>query len=131
MTLTGAGIASSEGLGLRSHELSGASGRQQTTAAMSGALFIMSWRTAIFVLVTVLVCYFCFAYTGLVIRGICFLGSLFLAIMAFAFFQHAVLFRNKWRAATTGKRRTPPGQSVIAGSVFLLLAIALMVYCFH
>ena len=82
-------------------------------------------------LVTVLVCYLCFAHTGLVIRGICFLASIFLAIMAFSYFEHAVVFRDKWKTATTGKRRTPPGQSIVAGSVFLLLAIATMVYCFH
>jgi hypothetical protein len=92
----------------------------------------MSRRTSISLLVvTVLVCYLCFAHTGLVVRGICFLASIFLAIMAYCFFEHAVLFREKWRTATSGKRRTPPGQSIIAGSVFLLLSIASMVYCFH
>lgn len=73
----------------------------------------------------------CFAYTNIVIRVICFLVSLFLVLMASAFFEHAVSFRNKWRTATSGKRRTPPGQSVIAGLVCLGLSIAFMLYCFH
>ncbi|MGZ5543545.1 MAG: hypothetical protein ACXWIU_02625, partial [Limisphaerales bacterium] len=81
--------------------------------------------------VTALVVYLCFAHAVLAIRGISFLVSICLAIMAYCFFEHAVLFRNKWRTATNGKRRTPPGQSVIAGSVLLLLAIASMVFCFH
>jgi hypothetical protein len=88
-------------------------------------------RSISLVLVTALVCYLCFAHTGLVIRGICFLASVSLAIMAFCYFEHAVVFRDKWKTATSGKRRTPPGQSIVAGSVFLLLAIASMVYCFH
>jgi hypothetical protein len=92
----------------------------------------MSRRRDISLLVvTVLVCYLCFAHTSLVIRGICFLVSISLAIMAYCFFEHAVLFRHKWKTATSGKRRTPPGQSIIAGSVILLLAIASMIYCFH
>jgi 4-hydroxybenzoate polyprenyltransferase len=92
----------------------------------------MNSRTSILLLVvTALVCYLCFAQTQLVIRGICFLVSIALAIMAYCYFEHAVLFRDKWQAATSGKRRTPPGQSVIAGSIFLLLAIASMVFCFH
>jgi hypothetical protein len=92
----------------------------------------MNKRTSIsLLLVTVLVCYLCFAHTGLVIRVVCFLASVLLAIMAFCYFEHAVVFRDKWKTATSGKRRTPPEQSIVAGSVFLLLAIASMVYCFH
>jgi hypothetical protein len=89
------------------------------------------WTSILLLLVTVLVCYLCFAHTHLVIRGICFLVSIVLAIMAYCYFEHAVLFRDKWKTATSGKRRTPPGQSVIAGSVFLVLAIASMIFCFH
>jgi len=80
-------------------------------------------------MVTVLVCYLCFAHTSLVVRVVGFLVSIGLAIMAYCFFEHALLFRDKWKTATTGKRRTPPGQSIIAGSVFLLLAIATIIYC--
>jgi hypothetical protein len=89
------------------------------------------WTSMSLLLVTVLVCYLCFAHTVLVVCGICFVVSVFLAVMAFFYFEHAVAFRDKWKTATSGKRRTPPGQSIVAGSVFLLLAIASMVYCFH
>jgi len=92
---------------------------------------MIRWESILWVLLTGLVCYLCFAYTHLVIRGICFLVSVFLAINAYCYFEHAVVFRDKWQIATSGKRRTPPGQSVIAGSVFLVLAIASMIYCFH
>ena len=86
------------------------------------------WKS---ILLLALVCYFCFEHPDLVIRGVCFFTSIFLAIMAYCYFEHAIRFRNEWKTATSGKRRTPPGQSVIAGSIFLLLAIASMVYCFH
>ncbi len=89
------------------------------------------WTSILLWAVTALVVYLCFAHTGLAIRGISFLVSIGLAIMAYCFFEHAVLFLNKWRTATTGKRRTPPGQSVIAGSILSLLAIASMLFCFH
>jgi hypothetical protein len=92
-------------------------------------LALMSdWRAVVFSLVIIGAC---FAYANLVLRALCFLVSLFLAIMAFCFFEHAVIFRDEWQTATSGKRRTPPGQSIIAGSLFLLLAIASMIYCFH
>jgi len=89
------------------------------------------WTSIRLAVVTLLVCYVCFAYTNIFIRVLSFLVAVFFAINAYCFFEHAVLFRNKWQTATTGKRRTPPGPSVVAGSIFLALAIGLMVYCFH
>lgn len=91
-------------------------------------LVLENWRV---LAATAVVIVLCDAYAGLVLRLVCFVVSLFLALLAFAHFEHAVLFREKWRTATTGKRRTPPGQSVIAGLVFLALAILSMLGCFH
>jgi hypothetical protein len=55
----------------------------------------------------------------------------FLGFNAYCFFEHAVLFREKWKTATTGKRRIPPGESAITGFLFLVLAVALLAYCFR
>jgi hypothetical protein len=80
--------------------------------------------------VMVLFVWVCFAFPVIVVRVLGILASIFLALNAYCFFEHAVLYRDKWETATTGKRRTPPGQSVIAGSIFLALAVALIVFCF-
>ena len=53
-------------------------------------------------------------------------ASLPALVMAFVFFEHAILFRKTWMTATTGKRRTPPGQSVLIGFIALLIAAALI-----
>jgi hypothetical protein len=90
----------------------------------------MSSRTFFSLLVATVLVYLCFMHAALVIRGICFLVSIFSSINAYCYLEHAVLFRNKWKTAESGKRRTPPGQSIIVGSIFLLLAIASMIFCF-
>jgi hypothetical protein len=91
-------------------------------------ILVQDWR---FVVATVAICFVCFAYMNAVVRVSCFLVSVVLAIVAYCYFEHAVLFHDQWKTATTGKRRTPPGQSMVIGSVFLLLAIASMIYAFH
>ena len=95
---------------------------------------VYAFMSKLFILmsvVTVAVCYLCFTHTFLVIRGACFIASICMAIMAYCFFEHAILFRDKWQTATSGKRRTPPKESVISGIILLTLAIALMVFCFR
>jgi hypothetical protein len=72
----------------------------------------------------------CFVCPRFVIRALGVIVSLFLALNSYFFFEHAVLYRDKWKTATSGKRRTPPAQSVIAGFIFLVAAIALMIFCF-
>jgi hypothetical protein len=91
-------------------------------------LLMKDWKIAV---ASALVIFVCFAYTNIAIRVICFLVSVFLAIMAYCYFEHAVLFRDKWKTVTSGKRRTPPGQSVIIGSVLMALAAVSMVCCFY
>lgn len=81
-------------------------------------------------LVTALVCYLLFAHTDLVIRGVCFLVSIVLAFMAYCFFDHAVRYRKKWMRFS-GKRATPPKESLVTGLVLLALALASMIYCFR
>jgi len=81
--------------------------------------------------VAILAGYFCFTYFNIALRIACFLVSVPLAIMAYCFLEHAVLFRKEWRTTTSGKMRTPPGPSIIAGLVFLALATGLIICCFH
>lgn len=81
-----------------------------------------------FLLVLLLIIGVCIAYPHVAFRAACFLISLFLALNAYFYFEHAVLFRDKWQTATTGKRRTSPGQAIIVGLIFLVAAIALMFY---
>jgi hypothetical protein len=75
--------------------------------------------------------YFFFAHPNIVTRIVCFIVSLFMALNSYFYFEHAVVFRHKWQTATSGKRRTPPGQAVIAGSILLALTVAGMYWCFH
>lgn len=91
----------------------------------------MSKASIMLLLAAALICYLGFTHTKWVVRGVLFLVSLFSAFNAHVFFEHAVLFREKWKTATTGKRRTPPGQSIVTGSTFLLSAILLMALCFY
>ena len=91
-----------------------------------------SWKSILFPSLAVLVCYLGFTqgwFSHSAAFGFSF--PFFLALMAFCYFEHAVLFRDKWKEPQAGRGTTPPGQSLIAGSIFLLLAIASMAYCFH
>lgn len=76
-------------------------------------------------LVVVSVCYLCIARTAIAISIPFFLVSLFLLLMSYCYFEHALFFRE-WRTATSGKRRTPPGQAFAIGTVLLVIAAILM-----
>src|SRR5687767_6695286 len=56
--------------------------------------------------------------------------SLPFILMSYCYFEHAVEFRTAWRTATSGKRRTPPGPSVLIGFVFLAFALLPLLGCF-
>ena len=68
----------------------------------------------------------CFAFPNIVMRIISVLIALPAGVMSYCFFEHAITFRD-WRKAT-GKRSTPPGQSIVIGTILLILA-AFFVYC--
>jgi hypothetical protein len=94
--------------------------------------FLKDWRFILGLVASLFVCYLCFAYTDKVIRVVCFLVAVFLAFVAFMFFERffvRIKHKEFFETTTSGKARFPGSNSACIGwGVIALIGATLFIF---